>query len=210
MAYVGGLQVASGWLMQTPLGLFVLVSRWLARSQWVADVVSIGVICYALASGWLMSILLAWFGIASRWLAQIRWHCVLASGWLVQFHLVSLVLLVLPVGGLGVASGWYTQFLLLFLFFPFLTAWFRQRLAWIEPHPRFVCFLVGTNRDLEESAFFSVTLPWTHFKATCSSLNALLARVTTFSPNPRSKWNSYDLMIARKHLQRTVKHFGKR
>ena len=29
---VGGLQIASGWLMQTPLGLFVLASRWLARS----------------------------------------------------------------------------------------------------------------------------------------------------------------------------------
>ena len=33
---VGGLQVASGWLMQTPLGLFVLASGRLARSQWVA------------------------------------------------------------------------------------------------------------------------------------------------------------------------------
>ena len=28
---VGGLQVASGWLMQTPLELFVLASGWLAR-----------------------------------------------------------------------------------------------------------------------------------------------------------------------------------
>ena len=27
---VGGLQVASGWHMQTPLGLFVLASEWLA------------------------------------------------------------------------------------------------------------------------------------------------------------------------------------
>ena len=46
---VGGLQVASGWLMQTPLGLFVL------------------------ASGWLTSIFfLALFVIASGWLAQIR------------------------------------------------------------------------------------------------------------------------------------------
>ena len=43
---VGGLQVASGWLMQTPLGLFVLASGWFAQillvlfvlcySQWVA------------------------------------------------------------------------------------------------------------------------------------------------------------------------------
>jgi len=55
------------------------------------------------------------------------------------------------VGGLGVASGWYMLFLLLFLFFPFSTARFGQRLAWSEPHPRFVCFLVGTNWDLEES-----------------------------------------------------------
>ena len=52
---VGGLQVASGWLMQTPLGLFVLASGWLARSQWVAYV-----------------IFLALFVIASGWLAQIR------------------------------------------------------------------------------------------------------------------------------------------
>ena len=44
---VGGLQVASGWLMQTPLGLFVLASGWLARSQWVAYVNYIGFICYS-------------------------------------------------------------------------------------------------------------------------------------------------------------------
>ena len=43
---VGGLQVASGWLMQTPLVLFVLANGWLARSQWVAYVDSIGIICY--------------------------------------------------------------------------------------------------------------------------------------------------------------------
>ena len=41
---VGGLQVASGWLMQAPLGLFVLASGWLVRSQWVAYVDSIGFI----------------------------------------------------------------------------------------------------------------------------------------------------------------------
>ena len=39
---VGDLQVASGWLVQTPLGLFVLASGWLTRSQWVAYVNSIG------------------------------------------------------------------------------------------------------------------------------------------------------------------------
>ena len=92
---------------------FAIASGWLARSQWVAYVDFIGIICY------------------SQWVVctDPLTLCVLASGWLAQFHLVSLVLLVLPVGGLGVASGWYTQFLLLFLFFPFSTAWFRQRLA---------------------------------------------------------------------------------
>ena len=44
---VCGLQVASGWLMQTPLGSFVLARGWLARSQWVAYVDSIGLICYS-------------------------------------------------------------------------------------------------------------------------------------------------------------------
>ena len=44
---VGDLQVASGWLMQTPLRLFVLVSGCRARSRWVAYVDSIGVICYS-------------------------------------------------------------------------------------------------------------------------------------------------------------------
>ena len=57
------------------------------------------------------------------------------------------------------------------------------------------------------NAFFSVTLPLMHFKTTCSSLNALLARVTTFARNRRCKWNSYDLIIATKHLQKTVDHF---
>ena len=64
---VGGLQVASGWLMQTPLGLFVLASGWLAPSQWVAYVnFFFGVICY------------------SQWVActDPLTLCVLASGWL--------------------------------------------------------------------------------------------------------------------------------
>ena len=60
------------------------------------------------------------------------------------------------------------------------------------------------------NAFFSVTLPLVHFKTTCSSLNALLARVTTFSRNLQCKWNSYDLIIATKYLQKTVDHFRKR
>ena len=84
---VGGLQVASGWLMQTPLGLFVLASGWLARSQWVAYVNSFGFICY---SQWVVSTdsigifcSLLWpegglrrcwqfFVIVSAWFAQIR------------------------------------------------------------------------------------------------------------------------------------------
>ena len=49
---MGGLQVASGWLMQTLLRLFVLASGWLARSQWVANVNSFGFICY---SQWVLS-----------------------------------------------------------------------------------------------------------------------------------------------------------
>jgi len=44
---VGGPQVANGWLMQTFLGLFVLASGWLTRSQWVAYVNFVGVICYS-------------------------------------------------------------------------------------------------------------------------------------------------------------------
>ena len=65
---VGGLQVASGWLMQTPLGLFVLASGWLVRSQWVAYVDSIGFICY---SQWVVTqILLALFVLCySQWVA---------------------------------------------------------------------------------------------------------------------------------------------
>ena len=110
-------------------------------SQWVAYVDSIGIICYsqpvgglhrfywrcllfAMASGWLTSILLALFVIASRWVvyADPLTLCVLASGWLAQFHLVSFSLICS-------GSGWYTQFLLLFLLFPFSTALFGQRLA---------------------------------------------------------------------------------
>ena len=54
---VGGLQVASEWLMQTPLGLFVLASEWLTSillalfvlcySQWVAYKDFTGIICYS-------------------------------------------------------------------------------------------------------------------------------------------------------------------
>ena len=95
---VGGLQIASGWLMQTPLGLFVLASGWLTSillalfvipsgcftqilfalfvlcySQWVAYVDFIGIICY------------------SQWVVctDPLTLCVLASGWLAHFHLVS-------------------------------------------------------------------------------------------------------------------------
>ena len=109
---------------------------------------------FATASGWLTAILLALFVIANGWFTQIRWHCVLASGWLAQFHLISFTFFSFTCS----ASGWpvfnqwvvYTVFLL-FLFFPFSAARFGKRLAWSEPHPRFVCFVVGTNWDLEES-----------------------------------------------------------
>jgi len=52
------------------------------------------------------------------------------------------------------------------------------------------------------NAFFSVTLPLVHFKSTFSSLNALLARETTFCGNRRCKWDSCDLIIATKHFRR--------
>ena len=136
---VGGLQIASGWLMQTPLGLFVLASGWLT---------SILLALFVTPSGWFTPILFALFVLCySQWVAYVdfigiicysQWVvctdpltlCVLASGWLAQFHLVLFVLLVLPVGGLGVACGWYTHFLLLFLFFPFSTAQLGS--AWLE------------------------------------------------------------------------------
>ena len=83
---VGGLQVASGWLMQNRLELFVLASGWLARSQWVAYVDFIGYICYS------QCVLCA----------DPLTLCVLASGWLAQFHLVSLSLISFTCS----ASGW--------------------------------------------------------------------------------------------------------
>ena len=113
---VGGLQIASGWLMQTPLGLFVLASRWLERSQWVAYVDSIGIICY------------------SQWVvyADPLTLCVLASGWLAQFHLVSFSFFSFTCSASGwpVCSQWvvYTIFSL-FLFFPFSASRFGKRLA---------------------------------------------------------------------------------
>ena len=83
---MGGLQVASGWLMQTPLGLFVLASGWIARSQRVAYVDFIDIICY---SQWV---------VCSGPLTL----CVLASGWLAQFHLVSFSFISFTCS----ASGW--------------------------------------------------------------------------------------------------------
>ena len=70
------------------------------------------------ASGWLTSILLT--------------LCVLASGWLSQFHLVPFSFISFTCFAIGwpVCSQWVaTQFLLVFLFFPFSTARFGQRLA---------------------------------------------------------------------------------
>ena len=70
---VGGLQVASGWLMQTPLGLFVLASRWPARSQCVANVDSIDFICYSQWVVYTDSIGVICSALASGWLARSQW-----------------------------------------------------------------------------------------------------------------------------------------
>ena len=43
---VGGLQVASGWLMQTPLDLFVLASGWFSQ-------ILLALLFFVIASGWL-------------------------------------------------------------------------------------------------------------------------------------------------------------
>ena len=121
---MGGLQVASGWLIQTLLRLFVLASGWLARSQWVANVNSFGFSCY---SQWVLSTdSIGIFALCySQWMAYVDFVgifcysqcvvctdpltlCVLAVGALhgsICFRLVLLVLFVLPVGGLGVAIG---------------------------------------------------------------------------------------------------------
>ena len=163
---VGDLQVASGWLMQNLLGLFALASGWLARSQWVAYVNSFGFICY---SQWVVSTDSIGFFFAlcySQWMAYVvfvdifcysqcmvctdPWTlCVLSVGALRSsfcFLLVLLVLLVLPVGGLGVASGGFTQFFfVVVLIFPVLDRSVGQRGPCSEPHPRFVCFLVGST-----------------------------------------------------------------
>ena len=77
---VGGLQVASGWLMQTPLGLFVLASGWLT---------SILLALFVIASGWFTQILLALFVLCySQWVAYVILLAlfVIASGWLVQIR----------------------------------------------------------------------------------------------------------------------------
>ena len=64
------------------------------------------------------------------------------------FRLVLLVLFVLPVGGLGVAiGGAYAVFVVVVVvpIFPVLDRSVGQRLPCSEPHPRFVCFLVGSS-----------------------------------------------------------------
>ena len=163
---VGGLQVASGLLMQNLLGLFVLASGWLARSQRVAYVNSFGFICY---SQWVFPrVLLAFFALCySQWMAYVDFvgifcysQCVVCTDPLTLgvlsvgalrssfcFVLVLLILLVLPVGGLGVASRAFTQFfvVVVVLIFPVLDRSVGQRLPCSEPHPRFVCFLVGST-----------------------------------------------------------------
>ena len=123
---VGGLQVASGWLMKTPLGLFVLASGWLARSQWVADVDSIGFICYSqwvayvdsigficYSRGWLTQILLVLFVLCySQWVAYVDFvGFICYSQWVVCTDPLTLCVL---------ASGWLEQFhLVSFIFISF-------------------------------------------------------------------------------------------
>ena len=65
---------------------FAIASGWLARSQWVAYVDFIGIICY------------------SQWVVctDPLTLCVLASGWLAQFHLVSFSFISFTCS----ASGW--------------------------------------------------------------------------------------------------------
>ena len=142
---MGGLQVASGWLIQTLLRLFVLASGWLARSQWVANVNSFGFICY---SQWVLSTdSICIFALCySQWMAYVDFVgifcysqcvvctdpltlCVLAVGALrgsICFRLVFVVVVVVPI-------------------FPVLDRSVGQRLPCSEPHPRFVCFLVGST-----------------------------------------------------------------
>ena len=130
---VGGLQVASGWLMQTPLGLFVLASGWLARSQWVAYVDSIGFICY---SQWVLC-------------ADPLTLCVLASGWLAQFHLVSFSFISFTCS----ASGWpgCSQWVVYAVSFVFLIFPVLDRSVWAALGLKrtasngCICFLVGSN-----------------------------------------------------------------
>ena len=58
---VGGLQVASGWLVQTPFRLFVLASEWLT---------SLLLALFVIAGGWFTQILLALFVLCySQWVA---------------------------------------------------------------------------------------------------------------------------------------------
>ena len=123
---MGGLQVASGWLMQTLLGLFVLASGWLT---------SILLALFVIASGWFPQILLAFFALCySQWVAYVDFAgifcysqgvvctdpltlCVLSVGALRSSFCFLLVLFCFTCS----ASGGL-RILLLLLFFPFSTA----------------------------------------------------------------------------------------
>ena len=153
---VGGLQVASGWLMQTLLGLFVLASGWLA---------SIFLALFVIASGWFPQILLAFFALCySQWVAYVDFAgifcysqcvvctdpltlCVLSVGALRSSFCFLLVLFCFTCS----ASGGLRIFFV--LIFPVLDRSVGQRLPCSEPHPKFVCFLGGGGVycDLEES-----------------------------------------------------------
>ena len=121
--------IASGWLTQILLALFVL-----CYCQWVAYVDFIGVICYSQGVVCTNPLTL----------------CILASGGLAQFHLVLFSFISFTCS----ASGWYTQSLLLFLFFPFSTA--RSGSAWLEAsHILGLCVFFLGQTEIQRRVVFS-------------------------------------------------------
>ena len=74
---------------------FAIASGWLARSQWVAYVDFIGIICYSQLEVY----------------KDLLTLCVLASGWLAQFHLVlfSFISCTCSASGWPVCSQWVSH-----------------------------------------------------------------------------------------------------
>ena len=119
---MGGLHVASGWLTLILLALFVTASRWFTQI-----LLALFVLCY---SQWVAYVDFIGIFCDSQWVAcavPFSFTC-FASGWPVcsqwAVYAVSFGLLIFPVLDRSVSG---------------------QRLARSQPHPRFVCFLVGTN-----------------------------------------------------------------